>query len=148
MHACTHTLHSVLPLWSTFHCHCVLMMCIATCVEVYCCVVMVLSLKCSSPPDWCDSIIYCLWEGSSSRSRISHCSKRGCQPSTSGWLFIYRIISNNSYKINFSCTIWLEYENYWIYRETGVVQIIEYKKNACKFSTLRKLISSYFSSYS
>ena len=92
MHACTHTLHSVLPLWSTFHCHCVQMTCIATCVEVYCCVVMVLSLKCSSSPGRHNATVDCLPECSCSSSWTSDCSKGRCQHSRWGGLFIYCII--------------------------------------------------------
>ena len=82
MYTCTHTLHSVPPSASTFHCHCVLIICMATCLSVYCCVVMMLSLKCSLLPDWCHSIIHFLSGGTYSSGGSSDCSQRRCQPST------------------------------------------------------------------
>lgn len=77
-HIIAHTLHSA----TIFHCQSVLMICIATCVDMYCCVVMVLLLKCSSSPDWWNRVICCLSEWSSSRSKTPDCSKGRYQPST------------------------------------------------------------------
>ena len=34
----------------------------------------------------------------------------------------YHKIPNNLYKINFICTIWIEYENYRTFQETGVYE--------------------------
>ena len=66
---------------STFHCHCVLMICMAACVSVYCCVVMMLSLKCSLLPGWYYSIIHFLSGGTYSSGGTTDCSQGRCQPS-------------------------------------------------------------------
>ena len=66
---------------STFHCHCVLMICMAACVSVYCCVVMMLSLKCSLLPGWYYSIKHFLSGGTYSSGGTTDCSQGRCQPS-------------------------------------------------------------------
>ena len=58
---------------------------------VWCCTVVVLSLKCSSLSEWCNITEFCLPEWSSSSSRISDCSKGRCQHSNGGWLFMFYV---------------------------------------------------------
>ena len=58
---------------------------------VYCCVVMVLLLKCSLSPDCWNFITCCLSEWASSSGRAPDRSKGRYQPSASSKLFIYYI---------------------------------------------------------